>query len=407
MPNYRYQARNEQSQFVEGTHDSADLRTAREELQQRGLTILSLEAAAFVSKAMPVPKGWDLGVSRKELARFTRQLSTMIRSGLHILKALESVSRRSSGVSLQRAVAQVARQVNEGSRFSQALASQPKVFDELYVAMVRVGEMGGDLSEATDRLALLLEREVSAQRRMGMALTYPLIVLGVAALLTWAMATFMMPLFEPVFRDAGLNLQRDFPVTHFLMQMGRLGGSPWLLASLPFEAVAVALLTRLLSQSPKARWWWDRAKLSLPLVSSLIRMLLTARFARGLSALTRAGIPLVQAVTQAGEATGNRVYALSSQEMAQGVQAGQRISQLLAERPLFNPVLVDMVEVGEQSGSLPEMLERAADYFDEEADGLRDFLTTAMEPMMMLLVGTIVSLFVVALMVPLMSMAAH
>ena len=170
MPNFRYQARDAEGKFVEGTWESADARLAREELQQRGFSLLNLEEEAPAPAPLPEAKGWDLGVSRKELARFTRQLSTLLRAGLSLLKSLESVSRRSSGPSLRRAINQVARQISEGTRFSQALSTQPEVFDELYIAMVRVGEATGELSDATDRLALLLEREVAAERRVGMAM---------------------------------------------------------------------------------------------------------------------------------------------------------------------------------------------------------------------------------------------
>ena len=407
MPNYRYQARDAEAHFVEGTWESPDLQTAREELQKRGLSLLHLEEEATPGVQLAEPKGWDLGVSRKALARFTRQFSILLGSGLPLLKTLESVSRRSSGPSLRRAVLEVARQINEGTRLSEALASQPEVFDELYVAMVRVGESNGDLRAATERLALLLEREVAAQRRMGMALAYPLIVLGVSAVLTWGMATFMMPMFEPMFKDGGLNLERDFPVTWFLVQAGHLGSSPAVLIGLLLGVVLAGLALKMLGRTSGGRLLMDQVKLHIPVLSGLQRLILTARLARGLSVLTSGGVPLVQALTQAGQATGNRVYAAAADEMARGVQEGRNLSQQMSGHPLFNSMLIDLVEVGEKSGSLPEMLNWAAEYFDDEADGQRELLTTAMEPLMMLLVGAIVSIFVVALMIPLMSIGQH
>ncbi len=408
MPHFRYQARDADGQLVDGTWESADARQAREDLQQRGFSLLNLEEqSAPTPPSMVEPTGWDLGVTRKELARFTRQLSTMIRSGFPLLKALDSVSRRSAGPSLRRAVIGVSRQIQEGTGLSHALSSQPEVFDELYVTMVRVGEMSGDLTEATERLALLLEREVAAQRRMGLAITYPIVVLSVAGFLTWGMATFMMPIFEPMFKESGLNIARDYKLTWLLLQVGHIGGSPLFLGSLAVLGVVSIVAARYADRAASGRLVFDRIRLHLPLVGGLIRMLLTARLARALATLTRAGVPMVQALAQAGQATGNRVYQAASEELARGVQEGRRLSQLLPKFTLMDPVLTDMVEVGEQAGNLPEMLERAAEYFDEEADGLRDRLTTAMEPFMMLLVGVIVSTFVVALMVPLMAMGAH
>jgi len=408
MPNFHYQARNAQGQFVEGTLDAPEIHLAREELQQQGLTILALDLASADARGsgFEEPKGWDLGVSRKELARFTRQFATMLRCGMPILKCLDSVSKRSGGPTLRRAVIQVARQLNEGLSVSRAFASQSHVFDELYVAMLQVGELTGDLNEACAQLASLLEREVAAQRRMGMALAYPIIVLGVAALLTWGLATFLMPIFEPVFRDAGLKLEQDFPTTWLLIRAGQIGSSPLFLGGLALLMMAFLGAIHGLSRNPAGRYILDRVKVNAPLASNLMRMFLTARFARCLAVLTQAGIPLVQALTQAGQATGNQVYKSCTEEMAQGLQAGLRLSKQLEQKRLFHPVLTDMVDVGEQSGSLPEMLERAADYFDEESDALRETITTAMEPLMMLLVGTIVSLFIVALLMPLMSMAS-
>src|SRR5918992_2302222 len=390
---YAYRVRDRKGSLVTGElqADNADLVLAK--LREQHLIPLEVKEkkGAGLSKEFHIlPEKAKL----KDLAVFSRQFATMVNSGLPLLRSLAILEDQTQSKYLAKVVGEVRVEVEQGSSLSGALAKHPRAFSELYVAMVRAGEAAGTLDDVLLRLADSLEREVSLRRQIKSAMTYPFVVTGLVIMILTAMLLFVVPTFEDLYKQLGGTLPLP---TRILLAVSKVVRGSFLIV------VAVIIgLTFLF------RWWkrgrgrlaWDRFKLRIPIFGKLFHKTALARFARTLSVLNRSGVPILQSLEIVQDTVQNQVVANAVKDLAAGVKEGESIAGPLTRHAVFPPMVVQMMAVGEETGALDTMLEKIANFYDEEVTAMVESLTSLIEPVLIAVVGGAVGAIVIALYMP-------
>jgi type IV pilus assembly protein PilC len=331
----------------------------------------------------------------KDLAVFSRQFSTMVNSGLPILRSLTILEQQSGSRIIARAVREVRGEIERGSSLSAAMAKHPKVFNNLYVAMVRSGEAGGVLEAVLERLASNLEREVALRQRIKSAMTYPVVVLGFVGLILLAMLVFIVPQFKNIYTTLGGKLPLP---TQILLNV-----SDVVVHKLPFIFIGMGIAVYLLRRyfkTPKGREQWDGFKLRVPIFGPLFHKTALARFSRVLGVLNKSGVPILQSLEVTAEVVNNAQVSKAIMDVQQSVKQGETLSKPLGRHGVFPPMVVQMLAVGEETGAMDTMLEKVATFYDEEVAATVDSLTSLIEPVMIFFVGGAVGLAVIALYLP-------
>jgi type IV pilus assembly protein PilC len=372
-------------------------------LKQQGSVTLSIqEAGVGLGKELTIP-GFGGRVKLKDIAIFMRQFATMTNSGLSLLRSLSILEGQTESVALGKAVREVRTDIERGLSLSGALAKHPKVFSTLLVAMVRAGETGGFLDDALDRIATNLEKDASLRGKVKSALTYPVLVLCFSLLMITGVLIFIVPVFEKMFKSLGSTLplptQIIVNISHALLWLAPLAIIAGVLATV---AIRTALRTR-----PAFRLWWDTMKLKLPVFGNLFAKIAISRFSRNLGTLLSVGVPVMQALDVVGATTGNAVIGAAMVDVQEAVRQGEAMSGPLSQHKVFPPMVTQMVEVGEESGQISQMLSKIADFYDREVDQAAEALTAAIEPIMVVLMGGIVGGMVVCLYLPMFSIYSH
>lgn len=336
-------------------------------------------------------------IKPKPLATLTRQLATTLDAGMPLLRALRLLQEQETGGNTLRVLRAIGEDIESGNTFSEALARHPKTFDKLYVNMVKAGELGGVLELVLNRLADFLEKAERIKGRVIAAMFYPVSVLLVAAGIVVVLMHFIIPKFKLVFAD--LMEGRPFPAfTQFVFDMSARFEQHFvgIFAGLVVGWIALALLRKL----PFVGRWWDRRRWRLPVLGNLLRKLALVRFARTLGTLIASGVPILQALAIVREVAGNRVLADAIDAVHQSVREGESLTAPLRSAQIFPPIVVGLMDVGEQTGALPEMLLRIADTAEQEADNIIAALSSLLEPVMIVLLAIIVGTIVIALFLP-------
>jgi type IV pilus assembly protein PilC len=390
---YEYKVRDQSGKVVAGTLVADNEQLVVNRLREMGYTPLKVgvQGGAGMKREFNIRKKAKL----KDLSVFSRQFSTMVNSGLPILKALTILEQQTESSILAKAVAQVRVEIERGSSLSAALAKHPKVFNNLYVAMVQSGETGGVLEAVLDRLANNLEREVALRQRIKSAMTYPIVVLGFVSLILLAMLVFIVPQFTNIYATLGGKLPLP---TRILMKVSDLvvHKLPFLLL---FVGAAVFGLRRYI-KTPRGRFQWDKLKLKVPIFGALFHKTAMARFSRILGVLNRSGVPILQSLDVTAEVVNNAVIAKAINDVQEAVKQGENLSKPLARHGVFPPMVVQMLSVGEETGAMDTMLDKVATFYDNEVTATVDSLTSLIEPVMIFFVGGAVGLAVIALYLP-------
>ncbi|HYJ07154.1 MAG TPA: type II secretion system F family protein [Chthoniobacterales bacterium] len=339
-------------------------------------------------------------VKPKVLMIFTRQLATLIDAGLPLLRSLNVLAKQERDSVLKSTINKVADSVQGGSTFSEGLAQHPRLFNDLYVNMVRAGELGGVLEVVLTRLAEFQEKAQKIKNKVVAAMVYPIIVLVLAlAILTFLMI-FIVPRFEAIFHD--MLGDKPLPaITLFVIGVSGFMQDHW--AVLLGLLVGIIVLSKLGARIRAGRALLDRAKLRAPLFGDLIRKTSISRFSRTLGTLVTSGVPILQALTITRETAGNMVIARAISRVHDSVKEGESIMLPLEASGAFPPMVVSMIDVGEETGQLPEMLLKIAEVYDDEVDNSVAALTSLLEPIMIVLLALIVGTIVIALFMPLIS----
>lgn len=394
MPDtYEYKVRDQSGKVVGGTLVADNEQLVVNRLREMGYTPLKIgvQSSGGMKREINIRKKAKL----KDLAVFSRQFSTMVNSGLPILRALSILEQQTESSILAKAVVNVRTEIERGSSLSAALEKHPKVFNNLYVSMVQSGEAGGVLEAVLERLANNLEREVALRQRIKSAMTYPIVVLGFVSLILLAMLVFIVPQFTSIYATLGGKLPLP---TRILMSVSNLvvHRLPFLLL---FFGAALYGLRRYI-RTPRGRLQWDTLKLKIPIFGALFHKTAMARFSRVLGVLNRSGVPILQSLDVTAEVVNNALIAKAIKEVQEAVKQGESLSKPLARHAVFPPMVVQMLSVGEETGAMDTMLEKVASFYDDEVTATVDALTSLIEPVMIFFVGGAVGLAVIALYLP-------
>jgi type IV pilus assembly protein PilC len=394
MITFSYQARDMSGKIVSGIQEALNEDNAVTSLMSRGLMVLSLQQKAAVSKSRK--KTWS--VKETDLVLFTRQLSTMIEAGISLVQALTALYDQCDPKrqkSLRHIISDVTTRVQGGETFHESIAKHPRVFDRLFVSMVKAGEHGGLLAEILDRLAGFLEASARLRKKVKSAMTYPVIVICIAMAITTFLIVKVVPIFGEIFADFGSKLPAP---TQFLIDVSDFMRGEWYFLLLGIFGIFFGIRTFI--RSTRGKQLWDRWKLKLPVFGPLIHKICMSRFARTFAQLIRSGVPILEVLDIVGGASGNHVVETSIKGVSADVEKGDNLSVALSKKPIFPPMMLRMVAAGEATGKIDTMLEKMADFWDEEIEAMLDALTSLIEPMLIVFLGVIVGGIVIAMFLP-------
>ena len=396
---FAYKVRDQQGKLVTGTLEAESVTIVAGKLRSMGYVPVSIESGNSKSMAREIKIPYFSGrIKLKEVAVFSRQFATMINSGLTLLRSLSILADQTSNKELARIIGEVRRDVERGSSLSIALAKHPKAFSRLYIAMVRSGETGGSLDTVLARLATTIEQQVNLRRKVKSAMTYPVVVGVIVVLILVAMLIFVVPMFKGMYAD--LNSKLPLP-TLVLLGVSNVFKKLWFLV---FAGVGGGVwAAKRWVKTTAGRRRWDAWKLKAPVFGQLAHKTALARFSRSLSALVRAGVPILDALDIVSETAGNTVVAEAAADTQAAVKAGESLAKPLESHPVFPPMVVQMIAVGEETGALDEMLEKIADFYDAEVEATVEALTSLIEPLLIVVMGVTVGGMVIALYMPMFS----
>jgi type IV pilus assembly protein PilC len=425
MPKYNYVALDARGNETKGSIEVGSQNEAIGRVKEMGLFPTKItesekeEKAAKKSKAKAAPRksggkkgggininlkipGLGGGVKPKVLTTFTRQLATLVDAGLPLLRGLRVLEKQERNANLKGILSELATSIEGGSTFSEALAQHPKVFNRLFVNMVKAGELGGVLEVVLKRLAEFSEKAQKIKGKVKAALFYPSAVLIVAIGIMILLMTFVVPKFKDVFGGMGITLPG---FTVFVLAVSDIIRNN-ILGTMGALAVVVVIFL-LFIRTKFGRRAWDKTKLVMPPTGQVVSKVSISRFTRTLGTLVSSGVPILQALTIVKETAGNVIIANAVAKIHESVKEGETITAPLEASRVFPPMVVSMVDVGEQTGALPEMLLKIADNYDEEVDNAVAAMTSLLEPIMIVFLAVIVGSIVIAMFLPLIAMISN
>ncbi|HEX9235441.1 MAG TPA: type II secretion system F family protein [Actinomycetota bacterium] len=393
MPDtFEYRVRDQAGKVVTGTLVAENEQLVVHRLREMGYVPLKV---GVQNLGMKREFNFRQKAKLKDLAVFSRQFATMVNSGLPILRALSILEQQTDSRPIRTAVTEVRGEIERGSSLSAAMSKHPKVFNNLYVAMVRSGETGGVLESVLERLSDNLEREVALRQKIKSAMTYPVVVLGFVTLILAGMLIFIVPQFKSIY--ATLHGKLPLP-TLILLKVSDLMVHKAIF--LIIGLVVVAVLVRRYIKTPQGRAQWDALKLKVPIFGPLFHKTALARFSRVLGVLNRSGVPILQSLEVTAEVVNNSQISKAIMDVQQAVKQGETLSKPLGRHGVFPPMVVQMLAVGEETGAIDTMLDKVAMFYDNEVSATVDSLTSLIEPVMIFFVGGAVGLAVIALYLP-------
>ena len=396
MATFAFKALDLSGTHTRGELEADDKQSVASQLRSKGLIVIDIEeqkGAADVGDFLARFKK----VKAQELTVATRQLSTMVSSGMSLLRALYVLEEQAKSDKLKEALVQIRKDVEAGISLSDALRRHPDIFNDLYIAMVEAGELGGILEETLHRVADQLEKDDSLRRQVKSAMMYPTLIGSFAMLVLFALVTFLVPVFEKIFKDFGGHLP---PITAVTVAISHFVTGSWYLMILAMAGIVVGF--RKWKKSDRGREQWDRFKLRVPWkIGDIVQKVCLARFSRTYSALIAAGVPMLQAIEITGRTAGNRVIEQAMEKVRESVKGGGSIAApMRAESDAFPTMVTQMIGVGEETGALEAMLSKIADFYEDEVAAGLKALTSILEPLMIVVVGGIVGFIVVSMYMP-------
>jgi type IV pilus assembly protein PilC len=381
---------------AKGTIEAPNEIAATNMLRQRGEVPLEVTAGGQgLNRDLKIP-GLGGRTKMKDLAIFARQFATMTSSGMTLLRSLSILEEQTSVASLKEAIGETRAEVAAGVSLSTAMAKHDKIFPRLMIAMIRAGETGGMIDRALEQIADSLEKDTALRGKIKSALTYPAIVLCFTFVLIAAVLIFIVPIFEAMFKSLGGELPA---ITQFLVDASH---NMWWIGPLVLTIGIGGSIAykRQARTSAEFRLAVDKLKIRMPVFGSLFQKLAMSRFSRNLGLLLNVGVPVMQALAVVGETTGNEVINVAMKDVQAAVRDGQPMSSAMRRHKIFPEMVTQMVEVGEESGQISQMLDKVADFYDREVDSAAESLTASIEPIMVLVMGAVVGGMVVCLYLP-------
>ncbi len=427
MATFQYIAKDSAGNEKRGTVDAGDRNSAIAAVRAQGLLPTALgevKAAAApaakaaakkgqkAAKAAPAKKGGmnkDIKINikmpgflqgkikTKVLTQFTRQLATLVNAGLPLMRGIEVLKRQMKDPRMLEALTGISENIAAGGTFSESLTAYPKIFDKLYVNMVKAGEAGGVLEVVLGRLAEFAEKSEKIKNKVKGAMIYPIVVLVAAIGITAFLLVAVIPKFQQVFNDM-LNGAALPAITQFVIDASEFVQANGLQIAL--GVVAVFVIMKIIGRTEKGAYFFDALKLRLPVTGTLVQRSAVSKFTRTLGTLLSSGVPILQSLTITRDTTGNRVLTEAIQNVHDSVKEGESMTQPLSQCKVFPPMVTSMVEVGEETGALADMLTRIANTYDDEVDNAVAGLTAAIEPALIIVLAVVVGTIVIAMFLP-------
>ena len=406
MPDYKYNAIDRNGAQTSGKVDAASEEQARQKLMARGLMVTTLTGDGGAAKPLvggaPAKKaGFSFGakVTQDDVTVMTRQLATLIVAGLPLLRALELIHKQERNPAFKAILANIAESVSQGNNLSEALQAHPKVFDRLFVNMIRAGEAGGVLDKVLDRLAKFREKASRIQKKVKSAMVYPAVVVTVAVVIVFILMVKVVPSFQNLL--SGQKTQMP-ALTAFVVGISDALVTYWYVTPVLLIGLVVGFKAWL--ASAKGKELFDRIVFKLPKVGGFVQIVSVSRFARTFGTLMASGVPILQAINITRDTLDNVVIAKSLERVHDRVRDGEPLSVPLEQTGVFPQMVTSMIQVGEETGQLPEMLNRVADIYDEEVDNAVGALTSIIEPVLIVGLAVIVGTIVLAMFLPLIAL---
>lgn len=391
MPNYSYTAKSSDGRTINGTIEADNESRIIDSLRKQNLTIISIKEIKGIKKR----GGLGGKINPDDLVIFSRQLATMVDSGIPLVQALDILGEQMEEKGLREIVNKVRDDVETGSSLSEALSKHPKAFSELFINMVMAGEKSGMLDDILDKLASYSEKMNALRRKVKSSLVYPTMVVSMAGLITLVLILKVIPTFKGIFATLGGEL----PLPTRIL----IGFSDWSRRFFPYIVVASVLALAGLKRytnTEKGRLQFDQILLKLPVFGTLFRKVAVAKFSRTLSTLVRSGVPILDSLDIVGKTAGNKVIEAATVKVRLSIREGENIASPLAKSGVFPPMVVRMIAVGEQTGELEKMLGKIADFYDEQVDSAVSGLTSMVEPLIIAFLGIVIGSIVIAMFMP-------
>ena len=406
MPDYKYTAIDRTGSQTSGRIEAANDEQARQKLMAKGLMVTTLASDAGAAKpaaaaAAPAKPGFSFGakVTQNDVTIMTRQLATLITAGLPLLRALELITKQERNPAFKTILGNVAESVSQGNNLSEALQAHPKVFDRLFVNMIRAGEAGGVLDKVLDRLAKFREKAERIQKKVKSAMVYPGVVMSVAIIIVYILMVKVVPSFQKLLDGQKTQMP---PLTQFVVGISKFLTEYWWATPILIFGAYFGLKTWLSTE--KGKELFDRIIFRLPKVGGFIQIVSVSRFARTFGTLMASGVPILQSITITRDTLDNVVIAKSLERVHDRVRDGEPLSVPLEQSGVFPQMVTSMIQVGEETGQLPEMLNRVADIYDEEVDNAVTALTSIIEPVLIVFLAVVVGTIVLAMFLPLIAL---
>jgi len=393
---FAYKVRDSSGKVAAGTMEGPSQAAVADKLRRNGFSPITIteQRTNPLQAELSIP-GLGNKVGLKDLAVFSRQFATMINSGLSLIRTLNILAEQTENKRLAEVTKELRVHVEEGGSLSDAMAQHDDVFPKLHIAMVRAGETAGNLDEVLVRVAETLESDLALRRKIKSAVTYPIVVLVLAVLAVIAMLIFVVPTFVGMFEDMGGEL----PVpTQILLAMSNFVQAFWWL--IPIVLIGAWQAFSRSRRNASVRYRLDQLKLQLPVFGPLFQKVALSRFARNLSSLLRAGVPILQALDITAETVNNGVVSDALTDVRNSVKDGESVAAPLEQHSVFPPMTVQMLAVGEETGQIDLMLAKISEFYDQEVEAATESLTAMLEPLMIAVLGGIVGAMVIALYMP-------
>ncbi len=401
---FEYKAIDASGKMTDGTAEAASRLDLVSSLKEKGLTPIDIKLTAEAElEKKPTGKikfSFEFGVSEKRLLFFTRQFATILKAGIPMLRCLDMLKNQTSCSKLRQILVDVTNSIMQGKSLSDALKPHNPPFDDLYLSMVKVGEKTGDMANIMGKLADSIENQYELKQKIKSAMAYPGFILVFSFVMVYLMVTKLLPTFTAIFKDSGLNISRDYPITQFLINLSDLASQPWFLASIISVCILLFVLYKVMVKIPGGKMIIDKAKFYFPFLQGFIQMQYFAQLADSLATLTASGITILDSLKLAGNACNNEVVRKAFKDTETLIEKGEGFSVAAAKTGIFPQIMIQMISVGEETGELSDMLARVSAYYKRELDGSLNSLTSLIEPIMMIIVGIAVFFFVVGVLLP-------
>lgn len=401
MPKFKYIAIDKHGKEVKGIEESSSLQSAMVSIRAKGLFPVNVLPAAKTKIGISIPALRKEAVKRKTVTIATRQLATLLSAGLPLVRALKTLEQQQTKGAWKKTLLGLIEAVEGGGSFSDALGRYPNIFSKLYISMVKAGEAAGVIDVVLSRLADYFEKSQKLRSKVASAMIYPCLVLGVAVLILIGLMIFVVPKFAEMFAD--MDVQMPF-VTRLLIGISQNMLKPKFWMIMAGVGVSGRVFLTFIIRLKKGRYFLDKVKLKLPIIGGLTQKIIVSRFARTLGTLVGSGVPILQGLTNVRDIVGNEVMGHGLLVVHDSVKEGESIVEPLKQCAVFDPVVINMIGVGEETGKLDEMLMRIADTYDSEIDIMISGITSLLEPVLIITLAGIIGFIVISLFLPLVSL---